>query len=104
MSTQYEFESEALKPQLEEWYKKGIITDEGTNFYAWVGNKKYSKPYSWSEFMGLSLDDLVLLANFSEKLITAFKTDEITANMLQTLRQTIREELLTVPKAGGATT
>ena len=39
----YEYEFEQIKPQLEEWYRKGIITDEQTKFYVWT-NKKYITP------------------------------------------------------------
>ena len=70
--TTYEWEFEQIRDQLEECYKKGIITDE-TKLYAWVLNKKYSKPYSFREFMDLSIDDFVLLANFAEKLVQPLK-------------------------------
>ena len=93
----YEYEFEQIKPQLEEWYKKGIITDSQTKFYVWT-NRKYAKPFTFREFMDYSIEDLVLMTQYNDKLSTAFKTSEINAEMLSALRKTIREELLTVPK------
>lgn len=59
VETVYEWEWEKIKPQLQEWYKKGII-DDNTHLVSWVGTKKYTVN-SWDEFINLRIQDLVLL-------------------------------------------
>jgi hypothetical protein len=59
VETVYEWEWEKIKPQLQEWYKKGIINDN-TALHVWVGTKKYTVN-SWDEFINLRIQDLVLL-------------------------------------------
>lgn len=59
VETVYEYEFEALKPQLIKWYNEGIIRED-CNFIAWVGQKKYSVS-DWDSFISLPIESLVLL-------------------------------------------
>ena len=90
---QYDYEFNAIKPQLQEWYDKKIITED-TKFYYWANDGfKYSVK-SFDEFINLSGDDLILLGRSASKLSGVFKCEERVA-MLQSLRDQIKEEMKT---------
>lgn len=90
MKTIHEFEFEELKPQLMKWKEQNIITDE-THLYCWVGPIKYSKPYTWEEWLNLSIDDLVVLGKVGNRFDGILKPGD--AGNIETLRQIVKEEL-----------
>jgi hypothetical protein len=88
---QYDYEFSAIKGQLQEWYKNGIITDE-TRFYYWDNEGVKNPVRSFDEFLNMSGGDLILLAKSKHKLSGVFKSEERAA-MLESLRAQIKEEM-----------
>lgn len=92
--TQYEYEFNALKWQLCQWYEKDkIITDE-TRFYYWASDGTKYPVRSFDEFVNMNGDDLMLLGRSGNKLSGVFKSEERAA-MLESLRAQIKEEMKT---------
>ena len=89
--TEYLYEFETLKDQLQQWYNEKIITDGETRFYYWNDEGKIPVR-SFEEFLNCSGDDLVLLAKSKHKLSGVFREDERHA-MLESLRAQIKEEM-----------
>lgn len=89
-NTVYEYEFEASKPQLVKWYKTGII-DEYTKLYAW-DEVKYNVG-KFDDFIGLPFEDLILLARVGNKLTGVFKPEDMTKEILEMFRQTIKQEI-----------
>ena len=75
------------------WYDQGVI-DENTKLYVWVDGIKYNKPYTWDEWLNLDVQDLVLLGKYGKKFDSVLAKDMGTADILQALRNTLKEELL----------
>lgn len=88
--TVYEYEFEASKPQLVKWYKQGII-DDYTKLYAW-DDVKYSVS-KFDDLIRLPFDDLILLARVGNKLTGVFKPEDMTKEILEMFRQTIKQEV-----------
>jgi len=88
--TVYEYEFEASKPQLLKWRQTGVI-DEYTRLYAW-DEVKYSVG-KFEDFMRLPFDDLILLARVGNKLTGIFKPEDMTKEILEMFRQTIKQEV-----------
>lgn len=99
--TVHEFEFEKIKPQLIKWHDDGIINNN-TKLYAWASNIKYSKPYTWKEWLELPMDDLVLLGKVGNKFTGILKTQDMTKEILDafrnTAKDTIKEELTKISK------
>jgi hypothetical protein len=89
-NTVYEYEFEAVKSQLEKWYRTGVI-DENTKLYAW-DDLKYSVR-KFDDFIRLPFDDLILLARVGNKLTGIFKPEDMTKEILDMFRQTIKQEV-----------
>ena len=88
----YDFEFNALKWQLAQWYEKDhYITDE-THFYYWDNDGVKNPVRSFDQFLSMSGDDLILLAKSGKKLSGVFKAEE-RAEMLESLRVQIKEEM-----------
>jgi hypothetical protein len=90
----HEFEFEKLKPQLIKWHDEENVIDENTRLYIWVDGIKYSKPYTWDEWLNLEINDLVLLGKYGKKFDSVLGQDMGTKEILQALRNTLKEELL----------
>ena len=79
-----------MRDQLVKWNETGIIGDK-TIFYIVVGNRKYSMPYSWDQWLNLSMSDLELLGLHGKKYNALLTPGDPTA--LQLLRETIKQEI-----------
>lgn len=88
--TVYEYEFEAAKPQLVKWYKTGVI-DDYTKLYAWDDVKYTVRKFD--DFVRLPFDDLILLARVGNKLTGVFKPEDMTKEILEMFRQTIKQEV-----------
>jgi hypothetical protein len=91
VSTVYEFEFEKLKPQLEQWYKQGIL-DDSTVLHACVGTKKYTVN-SLDEFLNLRIEDLVLLNRTKIDATGLFASKDMSAGILAMAREKALEKL-----------
>lgn len=89
-NTVYEYEFEATKPQLVKWYKEGVI-DQYTKLYAW-DEVKYSVS-KFEDLIKLPFDDLILLARVGNKLTGVFKPEDMTKEILEMFRQTVKQEV-----------
>lgn len=93
IQTVHEWEFEQIKPQLQEWYKNGII-DENTKLYAWIGTSKYGVN-SFQDFISLSIDDLTLLCRAGTRFQGLLKGQELTPKILDAIREKLQTELIT---------
>jgi hypothetical protein len=89
--TEYLWEWEAIKPQLRKWYESGIIP-ETVNLYIQQGTDKRGK-FSWDEWFNLSIDDLMLLSRYRDRL-GVFTAGEPMEEILSTLRQQLKREMI----------
>jgi hypothetical protein len=92
MQDVYEFEWSAIKPQLQEWYRKGII-DDNTNLSAQIGDRKYTVR-RWEDFINLGIDDLVLLGEAGNRFQSILQGQTITPEILSTLREKMKSEVI----------
>lgn len=88
--TVYDYEFSKIKPQLVKWKEAGIIGDNAI-YYVVVGNQKYSMPYSWDQWLNLSMSDLELLGRHGKKYNALLTPGDPSA--LQLLRETIKQEI-----------
>ena len=90
--TEYQYPFEADEMAVTQWYEKDhIITDE-THFYYWDNDGVKNPVRSFDEFLNMSGDDLILVAKSGKKLSGIFKSEE-RAEMLESLRVQIKEEM-----------
>jgi hypothetical protein len=87
---EYDYEWEAIKPQLLKWKEQNIINDQ-TNFYIQVGSDKCGK-FSFEEWLNLKIEDLMLLARYRDRL-GMFTNEPI--ERLQVLREQLKHEMVT---------
>lgn len=88
----HEWEFQDIKPQLEEWYRKGVI-DENTKLYAWVPPTKYAVN-KFQDFIGLSMDDLILLSRAGTRFQGILKGQALTPEILDALREKLQAETI----------
>lgn len=88
--TVYDYEFSKIKPQLEKWKEAGIIGDNAI-YYVVVGNQKYSMPYSWDQWLNLSIQDLTLLGEHGRKFKGLMSAQD--PKTLQVLKETIQQEI-----------
>jgi hypothetical protein len=89
----HEWKFEKIREQLQDWYKTGIIDDEITKFYAWVGPTKYTVN-TFEDFIGLSIDDLVLISRVGNRFSRLLKGQTLTPEILSALRDKLSAEVL----------
>jgi hypothetical protein len=89
--TEYLWEWEAIKSQLLKWKNANIINDK-SNFYIINGNTKTGK-FSWDEWFNLSMDDLMLLSRYRDRL-GVFTDEQPMTERLATLRKQLQREMV----------
>ncbi len=89
----HEWKFEDIREQLQDWYKTGIIDDEITKFYAWVGPTKYTVN-TFEDFIGLSIDDRVLISRVGNRFSRLLKGQTLTPEILSALRDKLSAEVL----------
>ena len=96
----YEYEFQALVPQLKKWYKEGIIND-CTALHAWVGTKKYTVS-DWDSFISLPIESLVLLnktdldvmgLGFSKKEILEMAKQKAKEKLTKSIGESVKHSL-----------
>lgn len=86
----YEYPWEQMRSQLLEWKETGIKSEKSI-FYAVINGRKYSMPYSWDQWLNLSISDLELLGLHGKKYNALLTPGDPSA--LQLLRETIKQEI-----------
>lgn len=86
----YDYEFSKIRDQLVRWKDKGIIGDKAI-FYVVKDNRRYSMPYTWDQWLNLSIEDLELLGLHGKKYNALLTPGDPTA--LQLLRETIKQEI-----------
>ena len=86
----YDFPWEQTRDQLIKWKESGIIGEKAI-FYVVVNNRKYSMPYTWDQWLNLSISDLELFGLHGKKYNALLTPGDPTA--LQLLRETIKQEI-----------
>ena len=86
----YPYEWHSMRDQLLKWKEQGIINDKSI-FYAVIGGRTYSMPFSWDQWLNLSIQDLELLGLHGKKYNALLTPGDPTA--LQLLRDTIKQEI-----------
>lgn len=87
----YEYPWEDIKPILEKWKSEGVITDE-VQLVAISGSQKYSKPYSFYEFLNLDFSDLVLISRAGRSL--EIRDKDLTTEVLGKLRSKLNDQAI----------
>ena len=99
-NTEYDWEWDTIKPQLEKWWADGTIPQDA-RFYAVTGNNKYGG-FSFKEFIGLNMEDLELLAKFGQRVKGIFASGQ-EDEKLTALRQMLKKEMKNpAPKIGAS--
>jgi len=88
--TVYDYEFAKIRNQLVKWKEEGIIGDKA-NYYVVVGSNKYSMPYSWDQWLNLSIADLELLGLYGKRLSGTMQLSD--PKTLQILRESIQQEI-----------
>ncbi len=86
----YDYPWEQMRDQLVKWKESGIIGDKAI-FYVVKDNRKYSMPYSWDQWLNLSMSDLELLGLNGKKYNALLTPGDPSA--LQLVRDTIKQEI-----------
>jgi hypothetical protein len=87
--TVYDYEFSKIRDQLVKWKEKGIIGDK--SIYYVVSDRKYSMPYTWDQWLNLSITDLELLGQHGKKFGGLLKPGD--PKTLEVLRETIQQEI-----------
>lgn len=90
IETVYDYEFSKIKDQLVKWKETGIIGDNAI-FYVVIENRKYSAPYSWEQWLNLSIQDLQLLGEHGRKFTGLMSAQD--PKTLQVLKETIQQEI-----------
>lgn len=88
--TVHEYEFSKIRDQLVKWKETGIIR-ENANYYVVVGSNKYSMPYTWDQWLNLSIADLELLGLYGKKFTGTMQLND--PKTLQVLRESIQQEI-----------
>lgn len=88
--TVHEYEFSKIRDQLVKWKEAGIIGDNA-KYYVVVGSAKYSMPYTWDQWLNLSIADLELLGLYGKKFVGTMQLND--PKTLQVLRETIQNEI-----------
>ena len=79
-----------MRDQLVKWKETGIIGDNAI-FYVVVGNRKYSAPYSFEQWLDLSISDLQLIGEYGRKFQGLMSAQD--PQTLEVIKQTIQQEI-----------